>query len=296
MKFISTRGKGEIISSSEAIIKGIADDGGLYVPIEFPNLYDDLKKKMGLSYEELAYEIIGEFFDDIDNKSLKEAINEAYNKKFFVREEKNFLELYHGPTSAFKDAALLFLPQIMKAAKKKENINEEIVILTATSGDTGKAALNGFSNVDGFKVVVYYPEKGVSQIQQKQMVTQEGNNVKVIGIRGNFDNAQSGVKTIFGDNKLKNKLKENGFLLSSANSINIGRLIPQIVYYFYGYFDLVNKKKIKEGDEINVVVPTGNFGNILAAYYGKRMGLPIGKLICSSNENNVLTDFLNTGL
>ena len=192
MKFISTRGKGEIISSSEAIIKGIADDGGLYVPIEFPNLYDDLKKKMGLSYEELAYEIIGEFFDDIDNKSLKEAINEAYNKKFFVREEKNFLELYHGPTSAFKDAALLFLPQIMKAAKKKENINEEIVILTATSGDTGKAALNGFSNVDGFKVVVYYPEKGVSQIQQKQMVTQEGNNVKVIGIRGNFDNAQSG--------------------------------------------------------------------------------------------------------
>ena len=197
MKFISTRGKGEIISSSEAIIKGIADDGGLYVPIEFPNLYDDLKKKMGLSYEELAYEIIGEFFDDIDNKSLKEAINEAYNKKFFVREEKNFLELYHGPTSAFKDAALLFLPQIMKAAKKKENINEEIVILTATSGDTGKAALNGFSNVDGFKVVVYYPEKGVSQIQQKQMVTQEGNNVKVIWIRGNFDNAQSGVKAIF---------------------------------------------------------------------------------------------------
>lgn len=296
MKFISTRGKGEIISSSEAIIKGIADDGGLYVPVEFPNLYDDLKKKMGLSYEELAYEIIGEFFDDIDNKSLKEAINEAYNKKFFVKEEKNFLELYHGPTSAFKDAALLFLPQIMKAAKKKENINEEIVILTATSGDTGKAALNGFSNVDGFKVVVYYPEKGVSEIQKKQMVTQEGNNVKVIGIRGNFDNAQSGVKEIFGDNELKNKLKEDGFLLSSANSINIGRLIPQIVYYFYGYFDLVNKQKIKEGDEINVVVPTGNFGNILAAYYGKRMGLPIGKLICSSNENNVLTDFLDTGL
>lgn len=296
MKFISTRGKGEIISSSEAIIKGIADDGGLYVPVEFPKLYDNLKKKMGLSYEELAYEIIRKFFDDIGDENLKEAIRQAYSGKFFVREEKNFLELYHGPTSAFKDAALLFLPQIMKAAKRKENINEEIVILTATSGDTGKAALQGFSNVEGFKVVVYYPEKGVSAIQQKQMVTQEGSNVKVIGIRGNFDNAQSGVKSIFWDNELKKKLKEEGFLLSSANSINIGRLIPQIVYYFYGYFDLVNKQKIKEGDKINIVVPTGNFGNILAAYYGKKMGLPIGKLICSSNENNVLTDFLKTGV
>ena len=296
MKFISTRGKGEAISSSEAIIKGIADDGGLYVPIEFPKLYDNLKKKMGLSYEELAYEIIREFFDDIGDENLKEAIRNAYSDKFFVKEENNFLELYHGPTSAFKDAALLFLPQVMKAAKKKQDISEEIVILTATSGDTGKAALQGFSNVDEFKVVVYYPEKGVSTIQQKQMVTQEGNNVKVIGIRGNFDNAQSGVKAIFGDNELKKKLKEEGFLLSSANSINIGRLIPQIVYYFYGYFDLVNKQKIKEGDKINIVVPTGNFGNILAAYYGKKMGLPIGKLICSSNENNVLTDFLNTGV
>ena len=296
MRFISTRGKGEAISSSEAIIKGIADDGGLYVPIEFPKLYDNLKKKMGLSYEELAYEIIREFFDDIGDENLKEAIRNAYNDKFFVKEEKNFLELYHGPTSAFKDAALLFLPQIMKAAKKKENIGEEIVILTATSGDTGKAALQGFSNVDGFKVVVYYPEKGVSTIQQKQMVTQEGNNVKVIGIRGNFDNAQSGVKSIFGDNELKKILNEEGFLFSSANTINIGRLLQQIVYYFYGYFDLVNKQKIKEGDKINIVVPTGNFGNILAAYYGKKMGLPIGKLICSSNENNVLTDFLKTGV
>ena len=184
----------------------------------------------------------------------------------------------------------------MKAAKKKRNIDEQIVILTATSGDTGKAALQGFSNVDGFKVVVYYPENGVSEIQKKQMITQEGNNVKVIGIKGNFDNAQSGVKAIFGDNELKEELKEKNFLLSSANSINIGRLIPQIVYYFYGYFNLVNKQKIKEGDKINIVVPTGNFGNILAAYYGKIMGLPIDKLICSSNENNVLTEFLNTGV
>lgn len=296
MKFISTRGNGEIISSSKAIINGIADDGGLYVPMEFPKLYDTLKKKMGLSYEELAYEIIRRFFDDIGDENLKEAINNAYKDKFFVKEENNFLELYHGPTSAFKDAALLFLPQIMRCAKKKENISEDIVILTATSGDTGKAALQGFSNVDGFKIVVYYPKDGVSKIQQKQMITQEGNNVSVIGIRGNFDNAQTGVKSIFGDSELKKKLKEEGFLLSSANSINIGRLIPQIVYYFYGYFDLVNKQKIKEGDKINVVVPTGNFGNILAAYYGKKMGLPIEKLICSSNENNVLTDFLNTGV
>ena len=296
MNFISTRGGEETVSSSQAIIKGIANDGGLYVPNEFPNIYDNLKKKMGLSYIELAYEVIKEFFGDIGEENLKGVINRAYNGKFSVREEKNFLELYHGPTSAFKDAALLFLPQVMKEAKKLNNIKEEIIILTATSGDTGKAALQGFSNVDGFKVVVYYPENGVSAIQEKQMVTQEGNNVEVIGIRGNFDNAQSGVKKIFGDIEFKKELKNRGFLLSSANSINIGRLVPQIVYYFYGYFDLVNKQKIKEGNEINIVVPTGNFGNILAAYYSKRMGLPIGKLICSSNENNVLTDFLNTGI
>ena len=296
MNFISTRGGEETVLSSQAIIKGIANDGGLYVPNEFPNIYDNLKKKMGLSYIELAYEVIKEFFGDIGEENLKEVINRASNGKFSVREEKNFLELYHGPTSAFKDAALLFLPQVMKEAKKLNNIKEEIIILTATSGDTGKAALQGFSNVDGFKVVVYYPENGVSAIQEKQMVTQEGNNVEVIGIRGNFDNAQSGVKKIFGDIEFKKELKNRGFLLSSANSINIGRLVPQIVYYFYGYFDLVNKQKIKEGNEINIVVPTGNFGNILAAYYSKRMGLPIGKLICSSNENNVLTDFLNTGV
>ncbi|EKY29381.1 threonine synthase [Clostridium celatum] len=296
MKFISTRGKWDVISSSTAIIKGIADDGGLYVPISFPSLYEVLKEKKGLSYEKLAYEIISNFFDDIGKDKLKEAINNAYSNKFYVKEEKGFLELYHGPTSAFKDAALLFLPQIMKAAKEDKNIKEEIVILTATSGDTGKAALQGFSNVNGFKVIVYYPKNGVSAIQQKQMTTQDGNNVKVIGIEGNFDNAQSGVKEIFGDVELKEFLKSNGFLLSSANSINIGRLIPQIVYYFYGYFELVNKQKIKEGDKINIVVPTGNFGNILAAYYSKKMGLPIEKLICSSNENNVLTDFMQTGI
>lgn len=295
MYFISTRGKGGVVSPSKAIIKGIADDGGLFVPESFPKMYDVLKEKMGLSYEELAFEIIKEFFDDISEKDLKEAINDAYKGRFDVKEENGFLELYHGPTSAFKDAALLFLPQIMKRAKVKENIKEEIVILTATSGDTGKAALEGFSNVPEFKVVVYYPNKGVSAIQQKQMVTQEGENVKVVAIEGNFDNAQSGVKEIFGDKELKADLEKRGFLLSSANSINIGRLVPQIVYYFYGYFQLVNKQKIKEGHKINIVVPTGNFGNILAAYYGKKMGLPIGKLICASNENNVLADFFNTG-
>ncbi len=295
MNFISTRGESYKLTASKAIIKGISDNGGLFVPETFPNIYDNLSKKMGLSYEELAYEVIKEFFDDISTEDLKEAINLAYKGKFEVREENNFLELYHGPTSAFKDAALLFLPQIMKKAKIKEGINKEIVILTATSGDTGKAALQGFSDVEGFKVIVYYPDKGVSAIQEKQMVTQEGNNVKVVAIDGNFDNAQSGVKEIFGDKELREELENRGFLLSSANSINIGRLIPQIVYYFYGYFQLVNKQKIEMGHKINVVVPTGNFGNILAAYYGKKMGLPIDKLICASNENNVLADFFNTG-
>lgn len=296
MNFISTRGREETVSAAKAIINGIANDGGLYVPDKFPNIYYNLKKENKISYIDLSYKIIKEFFGDIGEENLKRAINNAYNNKFFVKEENDFLELYHGPTSAFKDAALLFLPQIMKEVKKISNIKEKIVILTATSGDTGKAAMQGFSDIDGFKVVVYYPENGVSAIQKQQMVIQEGNNVEVIGVRGNFDNAQSEVKNIFGDIEFKKKLKKMGFLLSSANSINIGRLIPQIVYYFYGYFELINKQKIKEGNEINIVVPTGNFGNILAAYYAKKMGLPIGRLICSSNENNVLTDFFNTGI
>lgn len=295
MNFISTRGQGGYVTASEAIIKGLADDGGLYVPESFPNLYNNLKEKTNLSYEDLAFEIIKEFFDDISREDLKEAIDTAYKGRFNVVEDKNFLELYHGPTSAFKDAALLFLPQIMKKAKKKQKVNNEIVILTATSGDTGKAALEGFSDVEGFKVVVYYPQNGVSEIQRKQMITQKGNNVKVVGIDGNFDNAQTGVKEIFADKELKKELENWGVQLSSANSINIGRLVPQIVYYFYGYFNLVNKQKINIGDKINVVVPTGNFGNILAAYYGKKMGLPINKLICASNENNVLADFFKTG-
>ncbi|HEY5524344.1 MAG TPA: threonine synthase [Clostridium sp.] len=295
MKFQSTRGLESGVASAEAIVRGIAKDGGLYVPESFPNLYDSLKKEKNLSYEELAFKIIKEYFTDIKEEELMDAINEAYNNRFNVEVNKNFLELYHGPTCAFKDAALLFLPQVMRRARKALGLKEEVVILAATSGDTGKAALEGFKDVEGFKVIVYYPKKGVSAIQERQMSTQEGNNVKVYGITGNFDNAQNGVKEIFGDEDFKEELKKEGYLLSSANSINIGRLVPQIVYYFYGYFKLVKEGKIKEDEKINVVVPTGNFGNILAAYYAKRMGLPVEKFICASNDNKVLTDFFHTG-
>ena len=296
MKFQSTRGMEKEIASANAIIRGIAKDGGLYVPESFPNLYSELKKEIGLTYEELAFKVIKSYFTDINEDDLKSAINDAYNGRFSVDVKNNgVLELYHGPTCAFKDAALLFLPQVMKRAKKALGIDDEIVILTATSGDTGKAALEGFKNVEGFKVVVYYPKNGVSAIQERQMVTQEGNNVKVFGITGNFDNAQTGVKVIFGDEAFKDELAKDNIRLSSANSINIGRLVPQIVYYFYGYFELVKQGKIKEDEEINVVVPTGNFGNILASYYAKQMGLPINKFICASNENKVLTDFFQSG-
>ncbi|MCI6692694.1 MULTISPECIES: threonine synthase [unclassified Clostridium] len=296
MRFISTRGGEKDISSSQAIINGISKDGGLYVPETFPNLFEKLKDSTSITYEELALEVLKEYFTDFNDNELKIAISKAYTNRFKVIEKDGFLELYHGPTSAFKDAALLFLPQIMSLAKKKLNINDEIVILAATSGDTGKAALEGFKNVDGFKVMVYYPKDGVSPVQEMQMVTQEGNNVRVVGINGNFDDAQKGVKELFGDNKFKEELRKKNFILSSANSINIGRLIPQIIYYFYGYFQLVNKQQIEKGQKINIVVPTGNFGNILAAYYAREMGLPVAKFICASNENNVLSDFFNKGV
>ncbi|MCR1950156.1 threonine synthase [Clostridium sp. DSM 100503] len=296
MRFISTRGGEVNISSSKAIINGISSDGGLYVPEEFPNLYEKIKNKKNLKYEEISFEVIKEFFTDFTYEEIKFAVNKSYEDRFKVVEENGFLELYHGPTSAFKDAALLFLPQIMKLAKEKENINDEIIILAATSGDTGKAALEGFSDVEGFKVLVYYPKDGVSSVQKMQMLTQKGRNVKVVGIKGNFDEAQRGVKEIFGDEEFKEKMLSKGIRISSANSINIGRLIPQIVYYYYGYFQLVNKQKIKLGDKINVAVPTGNFGNILAAYYAKEMGLPIAKFICASNENKILSDFFNEGI
>ena len=296
MRFISTRGGERDISPSQAIINGIAKDGGLYVPLSFPNLFEKIKEKIDITYEEISFEVIKEFFTDFSHEEIKDAISKAYENRFKVVEKNGFLELYHGPTSAFKDAALLFLPQIMSLAKKKLNINEEIVILAATSGDTGKAALEGFKDVDGFRVMVYYPKEGVSPVQEMQMVTQEGRNLRVVGIKGNFDDAQRGVKEIFGDNSFKEELLKMNYRLSSANSINIGRLVPQIIYYFYGYLKLVNKQQIKMGDKINVVVPTGNFGNILAAYYAREMGLPVAKFICASNENNVLSDFFNKGV
>jgi threonine synthase len=252
----------------------------------------------------VTFYILKKYFDSFEDEELKECIKKAYDDKFETeiiapleeKEEVNFLELFHGPTLAFKDMALSILPYLLKLSAKKENMKEEIVILTATSGDTGKAALQGFSGIEGIRIIVFYPENGVSEIQRLQMLTQEGENTFVVGIDGNFDDAQNGVKEIFCDNNFNKKLAENKYVFSSANSINIARLVPQIVYYFYSYITLVKNKKIKAIDKVNVVVPTGNFGNILAAYYAKKMGLPINKLICASNENNVLYDFLRNGI
>ena len=296
MLFYSTRGKQEGVFSQQAIINGLANDGGLFVPESFPNIGGRLEELRGLSYQALAYEIIKEFFGEFTEGELKQCIKNAYEDRFEVEVKNNFLELYHGPTCAFKDAALLFLPQIMKVSKEKINFDKDICILTATSGDTGKAALEGFKDLEGFKVIVFYPKDGVSELQETQMVTHKAKNTYVVAIEGNFDDAQNGVKEIFNDGGFKEYLDNHNITLSSANSINIGRLVPQIVYYFHGYFNLVNNGQLTMGEPMNVVVPTGNFGNILAAYYGKQMGLPINKLICASNENNVLTDFINTGV
>lgn len=303
MIYTSTRSDKEFISSSEAILKGIADDGGLYVPTDIPrvSITEDLLK---MSYTQLAYFITKQYFTDFDDIDLKTCIEKAYDNKFDTElivplVEKNdlfFMELYHGPTLAFKDMALSILPHLLKTSIKKNKIDKEIVILTATSGDTGKAALESFANIDGVKIIVFFPENGVSEIQKRQMITQEGNNVFVVGIDGNFDDAQNGVKEIFNDKNFIDILYKDNYMLSSANSINVGRLIPQIVYYFYGYLELLKNKKIKFDEKINLVVPTGNFGNILASYYAKKMGLPVNKLICASNENNVLYDFFNSGI
>jgi len=302
--FKSTRGNKKKLLSAEAIIKGIADDGGLFVPETIPRLNKDLYKLKSINYKELAYRIMKEFFTDYSQDELKDCINKAYDNKF---DTKNiaplskkmgvyFLELYHGPTLAFKDMALSILPLLLKKAAQKLNLGREIVILTATSGDTGKAALQGFTNVEGTKIIVFFPYKGVSKIQERQMLTQEGANTYVIGIKGNFDDAQRGVKEIFEDSAFNKKIEEKNHIFSSANSINIGRLIPQIVYYFYTYLNMLDEGEIKNGEKINIAVPTGNFGDILAAYYAKEMGLPVNKLICASNENKVLADFFNTGV
>lgn len=300
----STRGKSGLLTASAAILKGIADDGGLFVPTEIPIPEIPLEKMINMDYKSLAYHILKGYLQDFEEAEIRKCIDNAYDEKFdnpeiapvVKKSDVYFLELFHGPTLAFKDMALSILPHFLKAAAKKQKLDSDIVILTATSGDTGKAALEGFAGVAGTKIIVFFPEKGVSEIQKMQMVTQTGNNTYVIGIEGNFDDAQAGVKKIFSDKGLQKDMSAVNCMFSSANSINIGRLIPQIVYYFHGYLQLCRMGDIKAGEEINFTVPTGNFGNILAGYYAKKMGLPIRHLICASNENKVLYDFLNTGV
>ncbi len=299
----STRTKGIKVTASEAILKGLADDGGLFVPDSIPALDVALDKLSGMTYQETAYEVMKLFLSDFTEEELKACITGAYDEKFDTEEiaplvKKDgafYLELFHGSTIAFKDMALSILPYLMTTSAKKNGVKNEIVILTATSGDTGKAALAGFADVPGTSIIVFYPKDGVSPIQKKQMVTQKGANTNVVGIIGNFDDAQTGVKKMFGNEELAARMDKAGYQFSSANSINIGRLVPQVVYYVYAYGRLVKQGEIQAGDKMNVVVPTGNFGNILAAYYAKQMGLPIDKLICASNENKVLFDFFKTG-
>ena len=299
----STRGNDISVRASQAILKGLSEDGGLFVPDHIPALEKTLKELSEMDYRQVAYEVMRLFLTDYTEEELKDCIERAYDVKFDTEEivplkkagEAYYLELFHGPTIAFKDMALSILPHLMITAARKNDVKNEIVILPATSGDTGKAALAGFAGVEGTRIVVFYPKDGVSVIQEKQMVTQKGDNTLVVGIRGNFDDAQSGVKQIFADRELAQEMAEKGFQFSSANSINIGRLVPQICYYVYAYGKLLRDGEIAEGETVNVAVPTGNFGNILAAFYAKNMGLPIGKLICASNENKVLYDFFRTG-
>lgn len=299
----STRNAENTATASEAILKGLAEDGGLFVPESIPKLdvtMDDLKD---MSYQETAYAVMKLFLTDFTEEELKHCINCAYDEKFdteviapLVKVGDTYhLELFHGATIAFKDMALSILPHLLTTAAKKNHVTKDIVILTATSGDTGKAALAGFADVPGTKIIVFYPKDGVSKVQELQMVTQTGENTSVVAIHGNFDNAQTGVKALFEDKELEKELDQAGYQFSSANSINIGRLVPQVVYYVYAYAKLLQNEEIEAGEKINVTVPTGNFGNILAAFYAKQMGVPIAKLICASNENKVLFDFFKTG-
>lgn len=299
----STRSKGNPVKASEAILKGLSEDGGLFVPERIPALDKTLEELSEMTYGQVAYEVMKLYLTDFTQQELQDCIAKAYDEKFDTEEiapmveadGAYYLELFHGATIAFKDMALSILPHLLTTSAKKNQVKNEIVILTATSGDTGKAALAGFADVEGTRIIVFYPKNGVSPIQEKQMVTQKGKNTYVVGIHGNFDDAQTGVKQIFGDRELAAYMDEKGFQFSSANSINIGRLVPQIVYYVYAYVKLLKEERIQSGEKINVVVPTGNFGNILAAFYAKQMGLPIDKLICASNENKVLYDFFRTG-
>lgn len=307
MYYKSTRDSGVKITSAEAIVQGISADGGLFVPSEIPNITMDEIVKLGdMSYSERAAYIFAKYLTDFTDAEIRYCTDNAYNDKNFdtnniseishLFDGTYILELWHGPTCAFKDMALQILPYLLTTSAKKINIDKKIVILVATSGDTGKAALEGFADVPGTQIMVFYPEDGVSPMQKRQMTTQDGSNVAVCGIKGNFDDCQNGVKAIFTNEEIKEKLDKNGLMFSSANSINWGRLAPQIIYYISAYATLVKDEEIKAGDKINIVVPTGNFGNILAAYYAKHMGLPVNKLICASNSNKVLTDFIKTGV
>ena len=299
----STRNSNLKVTASEAILKGLAPDGGLFVPSELPKLDVTMSDLKGKTYQEIAYLVMKQFLTDFTEEELKNCIDKAYDSKFDTEEiaplvkvdDTYYMELFHGATIAFKDMALSILPHLMTTSAKKNDVKNEIVILTATSGDTGKAALAGFADVEGTRIIVFYPKNGVSKVQELQMVTQRGENVNVVAIHGNFDNAQSGVKAMFEDTELAEELAKKGYQFSSANSINIGRLVPQVVYYVNAYAKLLENEEIEDGEKINVVVPTGNFGNILAAYYAKQMGVPIGKLVCASNDNKVLFDFFQTG-
>ena len=302
LTYIGTRDRSIKATASEAILRGICPDGGLYIPEEIPKMEKSLEELGKLNYQELAYEVLSKFLD-FTEEELKACIRGAYDEKFDTPEivpvvkkgDALFLELFHGRTLAFKDMALSILPYLMKTAAKKNGLQKEIVILTATSGDTGKAALEGFANVEGTRIMVFFPEDGVSPVQKLQMNTQEGANTCVVGIKGNFDDAQSAVKSIFTDKELEQELAAKGFQFSSANSINIGRLVPQIVYYFWAYLQAVRMGEIKNGEELNFTVPTGNFGDILAGWYAMKMGLPVGHFVCASNDNKVLYDFFRTG-
>ena len=306
MLYTSTRDSSLKYSAAKCFVQGISNEGGLFVPESFPQIsLDEIASMSEMSYSERAFMVLSRYLTDFSKEELYDCINGAYGTKFdemgvcplhYTDDTTAVMELFHGPTLAFKDVALQILPRFLKHAKKKENENATIQILVATSGDTGKAALEGFQDVEGMGITVFFPNEGVSRMQQLQMTTQEGKNVFVCAVNGNFDDAQTGVKKIFADKNIAEELLKKNVKLSSANSINWGRLVPQVVYYFSAYADMLKDNKIQKGDKVNFVVPTGNFGDILAGYYALRMGLPVNKLICASNKNNVLTDFFETGI
>ena len=304
VNYSSTRGGENHVPASLAILKGLAADGGLFIPDQIPALDHSLAEFARMNYQETAYEIMKLFLTDFTEEELKSCIAQAYDSKFDTEEiaplakadGAYYLELFHGSTIAFKDMALSILPHLMTVSAKKNRVDHTMVVLTATSGDTGKAAMAGFAGVPGTRIIVFYPKGGVSRVQELQMLTQKGDNTCVVGISGNFDDAQNGVKKIFSDREFAEELAGRGYQLTSANSINIGRLVPQIVYYVYAYAKLLENGEIEDGEKINITVPTGNFGNILAAYFAKRMGLPVNRLICASNDNRVLYDFFCTGI